>query len=127
MKFRHRYLIITVRVLLGLLLLFSGISGFVMGRTPQGVPESMIPMLHILWDTGIFHMIKVTEIVAGLMLVIGFLPALAAIFVAPLSVGIIIVNAMIAPSSLPLGIIVALFNIYLGYAYWDKYKTLFRR
>jgi hypothetical protein len=33
----------------------------------------------------------------------------------------------IAPNFIISGVIVCLFNAYLGYAYWDKYKALFKR
>lgn len=127
MNFRNKYLLITIRTLFGLLLIFSGVMGFLAGKTMEGVPPDMIPTMQILWNTGIFQMIKVTETVAGLMLVIGFLPALAAIFIAPIAVGIVVVNSMIAPDFIISGVIVCLLNAYLGYAYWDKYKALFKR
>jgi len=127
MNFRNRYLIITIRTLFGLMLIFSGVMGFLAGKSMEGVPPDMVESTKVLWNTGIFQMIKVTEIVAGLMLVTGFLPALAAIFVAPIAVGIVVVNSMIAPSYVISGVIVCLLNAYIGYAYWDKYKALFKR
>ena len=128
MNFRNKKLVITIRTIFGLFMIFSGVSGLMAGFSGmQGIPEPMVAMTQTLWDTGIFQIIKVTEIVAGLMLVTGFFPWLAAIFLAPLAVGIIIVNARISPAYLPMGAIVALLNIYLGYVYWDKYKALFKR
>jgi uncharacterized membrane protein YphA (DoxX/SURF4 family) len=93
----------------------------------QGVPPEMLASTQSLWDFGLFQMIKITEIVAGLMFVIGFLPALAAIFIAPLAVGIVVFNARMAPALVWTGVLVCAFEIYLGYAYWDKYKALFSR
>ena len=127
MNFRNRYLIIVVRTLIGLMFLFSGISGLMAGSDMQGVPAPMVEMSQSLWRSGIFQMIKVTEIVAGLMLVLNFLPALAAIFLAPICVGIIIFNSMVAPQYVISGVIVSVFIAYLGNAYWDKYKALFER
>lgn len=127
MNLRNRYLLITVRTLLGLLFLFSGVTGLLGGPSAQGIPEPMIAPTQSLWAAGIFQMIKVTEIVSGLMLVSGFLPALATIFIAPVAVGIIVFNSRLAPAYLPPGIVVCLFTSYLGYAYWDKYKALFER
>ena len=112
---------------MGLMFVFSGITGLLAGKSAEGVPASMVETMKVLWSTGIFQMIKGTEIVAGLMLVIGFLPWLGALFLAPVCVGIIVVNAMTAPAYLPMGIIVSIVNGYLGYAYWDKYKVLFVR
>lgn len=127
MDFRNRYLLATVRILLGLVLLFSGVSGFLMGPAPEGVPEPMATATKVLWDTGIFQMIKAIETIAGIMLLAGFLPWLAAILVAPIAVGIIVVNARLAPAYIAAGIVVALLTAYLGYAYWDRYRALFVR
>jgi len=126
MQFRNKYLVSTVRILLGILLLFSGIGGYYSAlHHMSGVPQHMIGYMQALWDTGIFQIIKTTEIMAGLMFVLGFLPWLASLVIAPLCVGIIVVNARVSPESLPIGILPALFNSYLGYVYWDKYKALF--
>jgi hypothetical protein len=72
-------------------------------------------------------MVKVTEIVAGAMLLFGIFPALAILFLAPDVVGIVIVNARLMPSFLWIGAIVLVMTAYLGYAYWEKYKSIFTR
>ncbi len=128
MNLRNRKLVIAVRTIFGLFMLFSGVSGFLASaQSMQGVPQPMIDITQMLWATGLFQMIKITEIVAGLMLVTGFLPALAVIFLAPICIGVIVFNAHVAPSYVVTGIVISVFNAFLGYAYWDKYKELFNR
>lgn len=132
-NFRNKYLVSTVRIFLGLFMLFSGLSGMWMATQdlstidPSMMPPELIPIMQALLDTGIFYMIKITEIVAGAMLVFNFLPALAAIFLAPVFVGVVVYNSMLMPQNLPFGLVFTAFNIYLGYVYWDKYKFLFQR
>ena len=127
MNFRNRYLVIAVRVLLGLIMLASGISGLLMGNSTKGVPPQMVTFTQVFWASGIFQMVKVTEIAAGFMLLFGILPALATLFLAPDVVGIVVVNARLIPSFLWVGAIVFVLTAYLGYAYWDKYKSIFSR
>jgi len=127
MNLRNRYLVIAVRILLGLIMLASGISGLLMGNSTKGVPPQMVPFQQALWASGIFQMVKVTEIVAGFMLLVGIFPALATLFLAPDVVGIVIVNARMMPSFLWIGAVVFVLTAYLGYAYWDKYKPIFSR
>jgi len=127
MNLRNRRLVITIRILLGLIMLASGISGLLMGNSTQGIPEQMVAFSQVFWASGIFQMVKVTEIVAGAMLIFGIFPALAVLFQAPDVVGIVIVNARLIPSFLWIGGIVFVMTAYLGYAYWDKYKTIFTR
>ncbi|SRR5581483_4236648 len=127
MNFRNRYLVIAIRIFLGLIMLASGISGLLMGNSTRQVPPNMVAFTQIFWASGIFQMVKVTEIVAGFMLLVGIYPALATLFLAPDVVGIVIVNARLMPSFLWLGAIVFLLTAYLGYAYWDKYRPIFTR
>lgn len=128
---RNRIVIIVIRVILGLMFVGSGISGLYAGtHNMSGIPEAMIPSSQALWNTGIFQMIKVTEVVAGLMLVTGFLPWLAAIFVAPICVGIFVfdISAHVEPSYYISAFLVTALTACLGYAYWpSKYKQLFVR
>ncbi len=127
MNFRNRYLVIAIRILLGLIMLASGISGMMMGNSTKGVPPEMVSFTQVFWASGIFQMVKVTEIVAGFMLIFGILPALATLFLAPDVVGICVVNARLMPSFLWIGVVVFLLTAYLGYAYWQKYMPIFRR
>ncbi len=127
MNYRNKYFGGTVRIFFGLLMAMSGISFFLMADPMAGAPEAIVPVMTALTDSGLIYMIKVTEAVAGLMLVFNFLPALAAIFIAPIAIGIIVFNAMLAPGLVFMGVIVAVFDAYLGYFYWDKYKALFKK
>lgn len=127
MNFRNRYLVVAVRTLLGLIMLASGISGLLMGNSTKGVPAQMVSFTQVFWASGIFQMVKVTEIVAGFMLLVWILPALATLFLAPDVVGIVVVNSRLMPSFLWIGAIVFVLTAYLGYAYWDKYKPIFNR
>ncbi|HEY2380119.1 MAG TPA: hypothetical protein VGK48_02950 [Terriglobia bacterium] len=127
MSLRHRYLVTTIRTLLGFVMLASGVSGLLMGNSTQGVPPQMVAFTQLFWQAGIFQMVKVTEIVAGFMLLFGIFPALATLFLAPDVIGIVIVNARLIPSFLWIGGIVFVMTAYLGYAYWDKYKSIFTR
>lgn len=127
MNFRNRYLVLTIRILLGLAMFASGVSGLLMGNSTKGVPPQMVAFTQVFWASGIFQMVKVTEVVAGFMLLIGIFPALATLFLAPDVVGIVVVNARMMPSFLWIGAVVFLMTAYLGYAYWDSYKSIFSR
>ncbi len=128
MNFKNKYFVISLRTLFGLLFVASGISGLYIGLSGmQGVPAESLAMTQMLWDSGIFQMIKVTEIVAGLMFLFGMLPALAAIFAAPICIGIVVFSAFASPVSLPIGVVMSLVNAYFGYVYWEKYRAIFKR
>lgn len=125
MNFRNRKLVVTVRILLGLFIFFSGVSGLMAGPEMKNIPAPMVTSISQLWDMGIFQMIKVTEIVVGLMLILGFLPALALLFMAPICIGVIVYDLNTVPEYLASGVIVTILTAYLGYVYWDKYQVIF--
>lgn len=127
MNFRNKYLLTTVRVLTGLLFAFSGGAGLMAGSSTEGVPPALVPVMQMLWASGLLPMIKVTELVSGLMLVSGLFPSLAAIFLAPICVGVLVFNSRLMPSFAPVGVVLCALDAYLGYAFWDKYKALFKR
>ena len=127
MNLRHRYLVVTIRTLFGALMLFSGVAGFVFDPPAEGVPQPMLALSESLWASGILHLAKAAEAVAGLMLLTGVLPALAVLFLVPVCVGILVINARLAPEFLPVPIVLCLVLAYLVYAYWDHYRPIFRR
>lgn len=133
MDIRNKYALTTVRIIFGAFMIFASIAGYigakaiVSGSPMAGLTQVEIDATKIFWNTGILQLAKLMELVVGLMFIFNFLPALAAVFMAPISVGIVIYNAMMAPQNLPISIIIALFNIYFGYVYFDKYKALFKK
>jgi len=134
MDLRNKYLLITLRLAFGALMIFASIAGFigakamVSGSPMEGVSEQDIQATITLWNTGILHLVKLVELVSGLMFVFNFLPALGAIFMAPLSIGFVVYNILMGSTSgVVISVIIALINIYFGYVYWDKYKALFKK
>ncbi len=128
MNFRNKKLVTAIRIILGLFILMSGVTGWMsIFNNMEGIPAPMLPYMQSLTSVGIVQMIKTTEVIVGLMLIFNFLPALAAIFLAPICIGVIIFNAMVSPEYVVTGVIISILNGFLGYAYWDKYKALFQR
>ena len=58
MNYRNRKVVITVRTLLGLFLIMSGVSGLMVGDDLTKIPAPMVPYMRTLLDTGLFYMIK---------------------------------------------------------------------
>ena len=72
-----------------------------------------------------FPLIALTEIVAGVLLLINKWKGLALIFAAIISVNIVMFHLALAPAGIGLAAVVAVLNIILMYANWNKFKTLF--
>lgn len=128
MDFRNTWLVRIVRILLGVLFVFSGVSGFMAAFSNwNGVPAESLNQTQALWDTGIFQLVKGMEVVAGLMLVVGFLPWLAVIFLAPIMVGAVVVSARTAPAFVAVPLVFTFLLLYLTWVYWKKYQGLFTK
>jgi len=127
MNFRNRKLVITIRIILGLIFIMSGVSGLMMGAQSPNTPEALQIIGKALWDSNIFHLIKIVEIIAGLMLVTGFVPALALTMLVPICVGVIVFTLTLTPMYIFPGLVVSILTAYLIWAYWDKFRSVFDR
>jgi len=123
----NRKLYLTLRTLFGLFMIFSGVTGLMAGPNAVNVPEPMAPAFQQLWSMGLMQLIKIAEIIGGLMLTIGFLPALGAIITGTILIGATVFNARVAPMYVITPLILSLLNIAIGYAQWEHYKQLFRK
>lgn len=135
MNFRSKWLVGTIRTLLGLLMIMTGIMGLYfayVGAYPEvsGATDATRLAEAGLAAAGMILVVKVIELVAGLMLLVNFRPAFAAILLAPLSVAIMTYDLALwthVPSSLVPAGFMFVANVYLGYVYWGKYKAIFTK
>lgn len=127
MNFRNKYLLISIRTLFGLALIAVGVMGFIFEPPADQLTEKGAAALAGIEALGISKFILIVEIFAGLLLTTGFLPAFGAILSAPIVTGIVVYHLVQEPSTIIPGLILAFLNAYLGYAYWDKYKAIFKR
>jgi hypothetical protein len=135
MNLRNKYAVHTVRTLLGLLMAVMGVMGLyfvVSGNVPEvpGATDATRLAEQAFAQSGVIQAAKVVEIVAGLLLLFNFRPALGTLLLAPVVVGIIVYDLLLW-SHMPSAIIPAWFAVfataYLGYVYWDKYAPLFQK
>ncbi len=117
---------IIVRVLLGLLFLFASISYFFM-TTPPPIPEGPMKTFNdgLAASGYMMNLVKIIELVCGIAFVTGFFVPLANIVILPISVNIFLIHAFLSPAELPIAVGVLLANLFLIYAYRDRYAALF--
>ena len=123
------------RVLLGLVFLASGIMGLMMwinnSPMPPDLPERLVTFNQGL-AASIYFMpfLKIVETLCGAMLLVGWFVPLALVVLAPVMLNIFLVHAFLAPSGLPLAIILGLLLVYLSFfapPYAPSIKQLFKR
>jgi uncharacterized membrane protein YphA (DoxX/SURF4 family) len=122
---------LVARVLLGFVFLFGSVTYFLnLVPPPPDMPERLKTFNEGLMASGyFFNLLKVTELVCGLMLVTGLFVPLALVVLAPISLNIFLVHAMLAPNGLPLAVVIGVFVIYLSFfaePYASVIRSLFR-
>lgn len=120
------------RVLLGLVFLFGGITGLLnLFPPPPDLPERLQTFNSGLMASGYFFpLLKATETICGALLLSGFFVPLALVVLAPITLNIILVHAFLAPSGLPLALIMGFLLSYLAFfaePYSKVVKSLFQR
>lgn len=116
------------RVLMGLVFVGSGIAFFL--TTPPPMEGPIADFFEGMMATGyFFYLLKGTEIVCGLLLIIGVFVPLALVVLAPVILNIFLVHAFMMPQGLPLAFVLGVLEIYLAFfsrEYSPAVKQLFR-
>ncbi|WP_231460215.1 MULTISPECIES: DoxX family membrane protein [unclassified Pedobacter] len=118
--------IIIVRVLLGAMYLFASVSYFLklMPEAPQMSADQTTFMAGVMISGYLMPLIKITELVGGILLIFGRTAPLAAILVFPVTLNIFLYHAFLGPKDLPMVSVMLLFNLFLFYAYRHKYLPI---
>jgi uncharacterized membrane protein YphA (DoxX/SURF4 family) len=117
--------VIIVRTLMGLLFLFASIVYFLnLFPQPELAGNTKTFMDGVNATRYLMPLIKITELLCGIAFVSGYFLPLATIAIAPIVVNIFLFHAFVDTQGLPVGIFLVLANIFLAYAYWDKFKPL---
>lgn len=117
--------VIIIRVLMGLLFVFSSLSYFF-----NLVPQPELTGTMKVFSDGLnasgylVPLVKVIELLCGIGFIIGRFVPLATIVIFPIAVNILCVHLFLAPEGLPIAAFVFLGTLFLAYVHRDKYKTL---
>lgn len=119
------------RYLLGLAFFLSGVVGlFNLVPPPADLPPALMEFMKgIMAAKYFFPLLKATELICGLCLLIGIAPALMLIILAPITLNIIGVHAFLTPGfeNLVVPLVILTLLILSAVNYWHLYKPLFGR
>jgi uncharacterized membrane protein YphA (DoxX/SURF4 family) len=102
-----------------------GLNGFLGFMPLPPMPEAAGEFMGALVATGyMIPLIKLTEIVAGLMLLSGRFVPLGLTLLAPDLVNIALFHAVLAPSGLIVAVVLLGLELYLAYSYRDVFRPL---
>ncbi len=109
---------LAARILLGLIFFVFGLNGFFhfLPQPPMSGPPA--DFIGALIATGyLFPLLKGTEVIAGMLLLSGRLVPLALTVLAPVVVNIVGFHLFLAPSGLPLPLVVVALVLFLAWSY----------
>jgi uncharacterized membrane protein YphA (DoxX/SURF4 family) len=116
---------IIVRTLMGLLFVFGAVAYFFNLVTPPPMEGPIKTFNEGLAASGYFFtLLKVTELVCGLMLLAGRFVPLALVILSPIIINIFFVHTLLDRTGLPVAIFLVAANIFLAYCYRDAFKPL---
>ncbi|HKP68406.1 MAG TPA: DoxX family membrane protein [Pyrinomonadaceae bacterium] len=116
---------VIVRTLMGLLFIFASVTFLLSLITPPPMEGPIKTFNEGLAASGYFFtLLKITELVCGLMLVSGFFVPLAQIILSPIIINILMVHLFLDRTGLPVAIFLVLANIFVAYYYRDAFKPL---
>ena len=113
---------LVARVLLGLVFVVFGLNGFFNFLPPPDVNEAGMSFIGTLMGSGyLMTLIKLVEIVSGLMILTGkFLP-LGLTILAPVSLNILLFHVFIDPNGMPIAIVIIVLQLLLAWHYRDSF------
>ena len=113
------------RILLGLIFFVFGLNGFLNFLPTPPMPEAAGSFAGALAATGyMFPLIKLIEVIVGILLLANKFVPLALLLLAPITVNILLFHAVLAPAGLPLPIVILALHLYLARVYVSVYKPL---
>lgn len=113
-------------VLFGLMFINAGLNKFFNYMpVPKDLPEPMLKAMAAFMQIGwLMPLIAVAEITGGLLFMIPRFRALGALIIFPVLIGILLTNIFIAPSGLPIALILFAIEIWVIVENRHKYLPL---
>ncbi len=123
-----KHLPMLARVLLGLIFAVFGVVGlFELGPQPE-MGEEAGAFMGAIMDTGyLWPVIKVTEIVCGVLLILGIFVPLALVVLAPVVLNILLFHIFLAPEGVAIGIAAVVLGLYVAHQHRDSFSAVLQR
>ena len=117
--------VIIARILLALPFLIYGLNDFFHFLPMPPIPGDAGVLVGILYTHGwlIFH--GLLYVIAGVLLLVGRYVPVALVILGPIIVNILVFHLTLLPSGIGPGLVCAVFEIFLIYAYWPAFRGIF--
>lgn len=117
-----------VSLLFGLMFINSGLNKFLNYMPmPKDLPENLMKVMTAFMEIGwLMPLIAIAEIVGGLLFITNKFRALGAIIIFPVLVGILLTHILIAPSGLPIAIVLLGIELWVIIENREKYLPMIK-
>ena len=110
------------RILVGLVFVVFGLNGFLGFIETPAMSGSAAEFMGAMASSNYLSVVKVLEIVGGLMLLVGFRVPLGITILTPIILNIFLFHIFLAPiSQAGMSIVLFLLNIFLIYGHWNVF------
>jgi putative oxidoreductase len=119
-------ILFAVSLLFGLMFINSGLNKFFNYMPiPKDMPENMMKEMTAIIQIGwLMPLIAVAEIVGGVLFITNKFRALGAIIIFPVLIGILLTHIIIAPSGLPLALVLLAIEMWVIIENREKYLPM---
>jgi hypothetical protein len=116
-----------VRVIFGLWFTYAGIEYFIPGLQPFGTTAIAQQFTHALVDSGLMLIVKIMELIGGVLILVNRAVLPSALAMLPLSIVIAFWNIVldpVPPVGYAFGVVTPLFNLILIWPYRERLMPL---
>ena len=116
------------RLILGLAYTVFGLNFFFHFLPMPPSTEAMGKITGAIYGTGyMFQFIKLTEIIAGLLLLSGLFVPLALVVLAPITLNIVLMHGFLDAAGIGPAIVILVLHVFLGVKYLNYYRPMLVR
>jgi uncharacterized membrane protein YphA (DoxX/SURF4 family) len=121
-------ILFVVCLLFGLMFLNAGLNKFFNYMpVPDDLPESLLKVMGAFMTiTWLMPLIGAVEIIGGILFIIPKYRALGAIIIFPIMIGILFTHITVAPSGIPMALILFAINLWVMFENREKYLPMVR-
>lgn len=120
-----KYAILICRILLGAAFLFFGANILLHFLPQQTLPGDAGTWSIIMEHSGYMRVVGLLQVIGGLLLLVGRFVPLGLTLLAPIVANILLFHAFLAPSGLPVALIIVLITAFLIFVYRAHFRGLF--
>ncbi len=122
-----KHLPLIARILLGLMFVFGGVTGLFELAEPE-MGEEATAFMGAIMDTGyLWPVLKVTEIVCGVLLILGMFVPLALVVLAPVVLNILLFHVFLEPSGVAIGLFLVVLGLYTAHQHRESFSAVLQR